>query len=49
MRYVIARKEIYKVKKSVLKHLKYEDLKKINSIKGCFNFKKKIVKNQKRN
>ena len=48
MRYVIARKGIYKVKKSVLKHLKYEDLKKINSIKGCFNFKSNCEKSKKK-
>ena len=48
MRYVIARKGIYKVKKSVLKHLKYENLKKINSIKGCFNFKKNCEKSKKK-
>ena len=48
MRYVIARKGIYKVKKSVLNHLKYEDLKKINSIKGCFNFKKNCEKSKKK-
>ena len=48
MRYVIARKGIYKVKKSVLNHLKYEDLKKINSIKGCFNFKRNCEKSKKK-
>ncbi len=48
MRYVIARKGTYKTNKSVLKHLKYENLKKINSIKGCLNFKKNCENSKKR-
>ena len=48
MRYVIARKGVYKIKKSVYKQLKYENIKKINSIKGCINFKKNCQKSKKK-
>ena len=41
MRYVIGRKGLHKINKNVLKFLKYERRKKIDSIKGCLNFKKK--------
>ena len=41
MRYVIGRKGSYKINKNVLRFLKYEKRKKIDSIKGCLNFKKK--------
>ena len=41
MRYVIGRTSVHNVKKSVFKHLKYEKKKNIDSIKGCFQFKKK--------
>ena len=40
MRYVIARKSIYKIKKNVSKQLDYENRNNINSIKGCLKFKK---------
>ena len=41
MRYVVGRSGAHKISKNVLKFLKYEKLKKIDSIKGCFDFKKK--------
>ena len=48
MRYVIARKGVYKIKKSVYKQLRYENIKKINSIKGCINFKKNCQNSKKK-
>ncbi len=48
MRYVIARKGIYKIKKSVVKQLSYENRKKINSIKGCLRFKKNCENSKKK-
>ncbi len=41
MRYVIGRSGIHKISKNVSKYLKYEKRKKIDSIEGCLNFKKK--------
>ena len=41
MRYVIGRSSIHKIKKNVFKYLKYEKKRKIDSIQGCINFKKK--------
>ena len=46
MRYVIARKGIYKLKK-VFKQLNYENKKNINSIKGCLKFKKNCENSKK--
>ena len=40
MRYVVARKNEFKIKKSVYKKLKYESDNLIDSIKGCLIFKK---------
>jgi methylation protein EvaC len=40
MRYVVARKNEFKIKKSVYKKLKYESDNFIDSIKGCMIFKK---------
>ena len=40
MRYVVARKNEFKIKKSVYKKLKYESDNFIDSIKGCLTFKK---------
>ena len=48
MRYVIARKGIYKIKKSVLKQLDYENKKKINSIEGCLKFKRNCENSRKK-
>ena len=48
MRYVIARKGVYKIKKKVLNQLKYENTKNINSIKGCLKFKKKCENSKKK-
>ena len=47
MRYVIARKFKHRVKKSVKIKLKEEARKKIDSIHGCFNFKRKCEKSRK--
>ena len=41
MRYVIGKKNQNKISKNVLKYLKKEKLKNIDSIKGCLEFKKK--------
>jgi len=41
MRYVVGRKGEYKINKSVSKHLNYEKIQKIDSFKGCLNFKRK--------
>jgi methylation protein EvaC len=41
MRYVIGRSGVHKIHKNVSKFLKYEKKKKIDSIKGCLQFKKK--------
>ena len=40
MRYVVGRKGVHKINRSVQKLLDYEKRKKIDSIKGCLNFKK---------
>jgi len=47
MRYVIARRGEYKVKKIVIQKLKYEKAKNIDNFKGCINFKKKCEKSKK--
>ncbi len=48
MRYVIGRSGIHKISKNVLKFLKYEKRKKIDSIKGCLSFKKKCETSKKK-
>jgi methylation protein EvaC len=48
MRYVVARKNEYKIKKSVNKKLKYESDNFIDSIKGCMIFKKNCEISKKR-
>ena len=48
MRYVIARKSIYKIKKNVSKQLDYENRNNINSIKGCLKFKKNCENSKKK-
>ena len=48
MRYVIARKGEYTIKKIVKSGLDYEKKTKIDSIKGCLNFKKKCEISKKR-
>ncbi len=48
MRYVIARKGIYKTKKNVSKQLDYENRNNINSIKGCLKFKKNCENSKKK-
>ncbi len=48
MRYVVARKGEYKIKKIVNKMLKFEINKNINSIKGCLKFKKKCEDSKRR-
>tara|TARA_B100000579_G_C22826588_1_gene853476 strand:- start:1188 stop:2384 length:1197 start_codon:yes stop_codon:yes gene_type:complete len=48
MRYVIARKGIYKIKKNVSKQLDYENRNNINSIKGCLKFKKNCENSKKK-
>ncbi len=48
MRYVIARKGEYKIKKIVHKFLKEEIKKNINNIKGCKSFKKNCENSKKR-
>ena len=47
MRYVLSRKNVYKVKPSVNRKLNYEIKKNINSIKGCMEFKKKCENSKK--
>ncbi len=46
MRYVLARKGEYKIKSSVVKKLKFEHQKNIDSLKGCFQFKKNCEKSK---
>ncbi len=46
MRYVVARKNSFKVKKIVNKILLLEKKKHINTLKGCLNFKKKCEKSR---
>ena len=48
MRYVIGKKNEYKISKNVKKFLKEEKLKNIDSIKGCLNFKKKCENSKKK-
>ncbi len=48
MRYVLSRKNVYKVKSSVKKKLNYEIKKNIDSIKGCMEFKKKCENSKKK-
>lgn len=47
MRYVIARKNSYKINGQVYKILKYEKLKNIDNIKGCIKFKKNCEESKK--
>ena len=47
MRYVIARKGQYKIKKVVFQNLKFEKKKNIDNIKGCLRFKKNCEKSKK--
>ena len=47
MRYVIARKNSYKINSQVYKILKYEKLKNIDNIKGCIKFKKNCEESKK--
>ena len=47
MRYVIARKDEYKIKRIVYQKLKYEKKHNIDNIKGCLRFKKKCEKSKK--
>ena len=48
MRYVISRIGEYKVKKSVIKGLNYENKKNISNIRGCLNFKNKCENSKKK-
>ena len=48
MRYVIARRGEYKVKKIVNRIIKYETRKNINNFKGCLKFKKKCEESKQR-
>ena len=48
MRYVVGRSREHKISKNVLKFLSREKRKKINSIKGCFRFKKKCEHSKKK-
>ena len=48
MRYVVGRTGVHKISKNVLKFLKHEKIKKIDSIDGCQNFKKKCEISKKR-
>jgi methylation protein EvaC len=48
MRYVVGRSGVYKISKNVLKFLKLEKKKNIDSIKGCLNFKKKCETSKKK-
>ena len=49
MRYVVGRSGEHNISNNVPKFLAQEKKKKINSIKGCFKFKKKKMKFQKKN
>lgn len=48
MRYVIARKNKYKIKKSVIKFIKYEKKRKLNKINSCLKFKKDCITSRKK-
>jgi methylation protein EvaC len=48
MRYVVARRNSYKIKNNVQKYLKYEKNNNIDNIKGCLKFKKKCEASKKK-
>jgi methylation protein EvaC len=48
MRYVVGRSGVHKISNNVLKFLKQEKKKNIDSIKGCLNFKKKCETSKKK-
>ena len=48
MRYVVGRAGVHKIKKSVIKLLKDEKKKNIDTLKGCLNFKKKCENSRKK-
>jgi methylation protein EvaC len=48
MRYVVARKGEYKIKKIVAKKLKYESINSIDSLKGCLKFKQNCEMSKKK-